>query len=89
MPIIQSAKKALRGSARKRVTNDRRKKAVSIAVKTYKKLIIENKLKEAKAFMPTLQKAIDKGSKRGIFKANTGSRKLSRLSKVLKKTAAK
>jgi len=89
MPIIQSAKKALRGSARKRVMNDRRKKAVSIAVKTYKKLIVENKLSEAKAFMPNLQKAIDKGSKRGIFKANTGSRKLSRFSKVLKKASTK
>ena len=87
MPIIQSAKKALRSSARKRVSNDRRKKAVSIAMKTYKKFIADNKLKEAKAFLPQLQQALDKAAKRGIFKANTVGRKKSRLVKNLKKVS--
>jgi len=85
MPIIQSAKKALRSSKRKKVMNDRRKKAVSKALKTYKKLIAENKVKEAKEFFPQVQKALDKATKRGILKTNASSRKKARLVKALKK----
>lgn len=81
MPIIKSAKKALRGSKRKKVYNDRRDKAMKIAVKEVKKLSGT----EAKAKLAEAYKAIDKAAKRGVIKKNTASRKKSRLAKAIKK----
>jgi small subunit ribosomal protein S20 len=87
MPIIESAKKALRGSRRKRDFNLARKKTLNLAVKAIKKLIDEKKGKEARAFFPTVQKAYDKAVKTNLLKANTASRKKSRLVAAIKKIA--
>jgi small subunit ribosomal protein S20 len=85
MPIIKSAKKALRSSKKKRVFNLKRKNEMNKIVKEYKKLVISKSEKEAKDLLPKLQKAIDKASKRGVIKKNTASRKKSRLMKKLSK----
>lgn len=85
MPIIKSAKKALRASKRKKVYNDRRKDALKEAVKEVKKLIAEKKIKEAEAAIAKAYQAIDKGAKRGVIKKNTAARKKSRLVKAIKK----
>jgi len=83
MPITTSAKKALRGSKRKKVYNDRRAKAMKLAIKGTKKLSgVEAKKELAKAYQ-----AIDKAAKRGVIKKNTAARKKSRLAKLIKKTA--
>ncbi len=79
MPITASAKKALRGSKKKRVFNLRKKNEMQSVVKEYKKLVVAKKTDEAKKLIPKLQKAIDKAKKRGIIKKNTASRKKSRL----------
>ncbi len=84
MPITKSAKKALRGSIVKKAANDRNKKAVKEAIKNIEKLIKEKKKDEAKKLLPTAYKAIDKATKRGVFKKNTASRKKARLSKITK-----
>lgn len=85
MPIIKSAKKALRSSKKKRIFNLKRKNEMNKIVKEYKKLVISKSEKEAKDLLPKLQKAIDKASKRGVIKKNTASRKKSRLMKKLSK----
>lgn len=85
MAITRSAKKAHRGSLRKRVFNNRRKNQVSKTVKSLKKLISSGDKKATQTAMRAAQKAIDKAVKRGVIKANTGSRKKSRLSKLVKK----
>lgn len=85
MPIIKSAKKALRSSKRKRIFNLKRKNEMNKIVKEYKKLVISKSEKEAKDLLPKLQKAIDKAEKRGVIKKNTASRKKSRLMKKLSK----
>ena len=87
MPITQSAKKALRGSKRKRVYNIRRRDAVSEVIKKIKKLVAEKKVSEAKAMLSSAYKAIDKSAKIGYIKKNNASRKKSRLSAFLKKAA--
>jgi len=87
MAIIKSAKKAIRSSARKRVFNLRRKKTLTDAVKSFKKLIEAKKLKEAEKLLPVAYQALDKAAKSGIIKANTASRKKSRLSAMLRKKA--
>lgn len=90
MAITTSAKKAIRGSARKRVFNLVRRDAVTGSIKQLKRLVKEGKVKEARALFPQIQKAIDKAVKTNYLKANTASRKKSRLSALVKKaTAAK
>ena len=85
MPITQSAKKALRGSKRKRGFNLKKKELVSKDLKQVKKLIGEKKVKEAQALLPRVQKILDKASKTGLIKKNTASRRKSRIAKMLHK----
>ncbi len=85
MPIIKSAKKALRSSKRKKMFNLRKKDQVSKSVKTLKKLISEKKVKDAEKLFPQVQKIIDKAAKTGLIKKNAASRKKSRLSAMVTK----
>jgi small subunit ribosomal protein S20 len=85
MPITMSAKKALRNSDRKRGFNIAKKDLINKTVKKLKKLVSENKIKEAKALLSEIQKVLDKSVKTGLLKLNTASRKKSRLSKMIKK----
>lgn len=88
MAIIQSAKKAIRSSARKRAYNTVRKNAIATSVKQLKKLLKDNKVKEARAYFPTVQQAFDKAVKTNFIKANTASRKKARLAALVKRTVA-
>jgi small subunit ribosomal protein S20 len=85
MPIIKSAKKALRGSKRKQVYNLRRTKAMKETIKEVKKLVVGKSKVEAQKLLPTVYKVIDKAAKRGVIKKNTASRKKSRIVKMIKK----
>jgi len=84
MPITSSAKKALRAGAQKRIYNLRTKAAIDLPMKQFRKLIGEKKVAEAKALVPTLYKALDKGAKRKYIKANTAARYKSRIMTALK-----
>lgn len=86
MPITKSAKKALRGSEKKREFNIAKKELLNKAVKKVKKLVSEKKTKEALALMPEVQKIIDKSVKTGLLKKNTAARKKSRISAMISKT---
>lgn len=77
MAIIKSAKKAIRSSARKRVFNLRRQKAMRDAVKVFIKAPSEK-------LLPAAYQAIDKAMKRGIIKKNNAARKKARLAKLVK-----
>ncbi len=85
MPIIKSAKKALRGSERKRVFNLRRKRAMKDAIKEITNLVLAKDKKGAETKLSNAYKTIDKAAKRGIIKKNTAARKKSRLSKMIAK----
>jgi small subunit ribosomal protein S20 len=87
MAITSSAKKALRAGKKKRVFNLRREAAIEAPLRQFKKFIAAKKAKEAKALIPALYKALDKAAKTGTIKANTASRRKSRLMKALKKLA--
>ncbi len=89
MPITKSAEKALRSSARKRVYNDRRRRALKRSVKTVSDLATEGKNAEARAGLPAAYAAIDKAAKSGVIKKNTAARKKSRLSNLIAKKAEK
>lgn len=83
MPNLQNAKKALRVSDRKRVMNDKRRKALKETVKSARVLGGADKKVVTESLAKAYQ-AIDKAAKRGIIKKNTADRKKSRLAKSLK-----
>ncbi|MBI2482304.1 MAG: 30S ribosomal protein S20 [Candidatus Vogelbacteria bacterium] len=80
MPIIKSAKKALRSSKRKRIQNDLRRDAMREAIRNTKKATGN----EAKAALSLAYQAIDKAAKRGIIKKNAAARKKSRLAVTIR-----
>lgn len=86
MPITQSAKKALRGSLRKKAVNDRVKKLLKEEIKAVEKLVKEKKLPEAKKALSKAFSVIDKAAKNGVLKKNTASRRKARLSRITKPT---
>ncbi len=83
MPITTSAKKALRGSTRKKITNDRRTKMMKDTIKKVTKLAKEDS-KKAKEMIATAYKAIDKAAKRGVIKKNTAARRKSKIARIVK-----
>lgn len=83
MPITQSAKKALRGSLRKKAFNDRRKRVMKEEIKKFEKLAKKDKKEAAKTLSVAFQ-VIDKAAKKGVIKKNNAARKKSRLSKLVK-----
>ena len=84
MAITTAAKKAVKTSARRRVFNDRRRRAMKKSIKSIEKLVRDEKISEAKELLPTAYKAIDKAAGRGIIKKNTAARKKARVSRITK-----
>jgi small subunit ribosomal protein S20 len=89
MPITQSAKKAIRQSAKKRVYNIRRKSKVDDAVRKVKKLVAAGKATDARKELSFAYKAIDKAAKGNTLNKGTADRMKSRLSAFVKKGSAK
>lgn len=87
MPITKSAKKALRQNKKRKKANLARKKDIKDLVKQANLLVKENKQEEAKKLLFKLYKALDKTAKTGTIKKNTASRKKSRMTKLINKTA--
>ena len=83
MPITKSAKKAIRGSLRKKAFNDARKRAMKDVMKKLEKLAKTNK-EEAKKMLTGAYQAIDKAARSGVIKKNNAARKKSRLARLLK-----
>ena len=83
MPITQSAKKAIRGSLRKKAFNDQRKRVMKEIIKKIEKLAKADKAGALKLLSAAF-KAIDKAAQKGVIKKNNAANKKSRLSRLLK-----
>ena len=83
MPITKSAKKAIRGSLRKKANNLRRMRVMKEIIKKVEKLSKADKAGAMK-MLPSAYKAIDKATKAGVIKKNNAARKKSRLSRLVK-----
>ncbi len=83
MPITMSAKKAIRGSLRKKAFNDQRKRAMKEIIKKVEKLAKADKA-EALKLLSTAFKTIDKTAQKGVIKKNNAARKKSRLSRLVR-----
>lgn len=86
MPIIKSAKKALRQSLRRKINNVIYKQKIKELIKKAKMLAGQKKLEEAQKQLTDIYKILDKAAKKGIIKKNTASRKKSRIAKFLAKS---
>ncbi len=84
MPITSSAKKAIRVSARKKLVNDRRTRAMKDEIKKLEKAVKGGKKEDAAKMMSVTFAAIDKAAKRGVIKKNTASRKKARMARLVK-----
>jgi small subunit ribosomal protein S20 len=87
MPIIKSAKKALRQNIKHRAVNKICKQKFKLILKETRTLAGTKKIEEAKKNLPAIYKALDKAAKTGAIKPNTAARKKSRITKLLSKTA--
>ncbi|PIR68382.1 30S ribosomal protein S20 [Candidatus Nomurabacteria bacterium CG10_big_fil_rev_8_21_14_0_10_35_16] len=83
MPITQSAKKAIRGSLRKKAFNDSRKRAMKEIIKKIEKTVKLDKAAATK-MMSSAFAIIDKAAKRGVIKKNNAARKKARLARITK-----
>ena len=83
MPITESAKKAVRGSLRKKGFNDRHRRAMKEVIKKIEKLAKTSKA-EAVKMLSSAFAIIDKAAKNGVIKKNNAARKKSRLSRLVK-----
>ncbi len=87
MPITQSAKKAVRGSLRKKAVNDRKVRAMKEIIKKIEKIAKLDKQtgkNEAGKMLSSAFAIIDKAAQRGVIKKNNAARKKSRLSRITK-----
>ncbi|MBP9748125.1 MAG: 30S ribosomal protein S20 [Candidatus Pacebacteria bacterium] len=83
MPITKSAKKAIRGSLRKKAFNDQKKRVMKEIIKKLEKIAKTDKAEALKLLSSAFQ-TIDKAAKGGVIKKNNAARKKSRLSKLVK-----
>ncbi len=83
MPITQSAKKALRQNVRRHKRNTKKKTELKSVIKKYKKLVAAKSIDEAKKYLATVYKKLDKAAKANLIKKNTAARLKSRLSRLL------
>ena len=88
MAITESAKKAIRQSAKRREQNIVYKDKIKKLVKEARTLVLAKKSAEAIKLLPEIYKALDKAAKVGVIKKNNASRRKSRLTKLIDKKIA-
>lgn len=79
-----SAKKSIRKIARQTAINKMNTSSMRTAVKKVEKAIAQNNLDESRSLFVVAQSKLMRNVNKGIIKANTASRKISRLSARIK-----
>lgn len=88
MPNTKSAERRMRGNARKQLQNRSVKSRLHTLEKKFAELSSTGKKTEAATALKTLVSAFDKAAKSGVIHKGTASRKKSRLTLSLNRTAA-
>lgn len=86
MPVIKSAKKALRKSKKRKAVNVAKNRKLKGLLKKAQALVSEKKIEEAKKLLPQIYKTLDKAAKTKLIKKNTASRKKSRITRLIAKS---
>jgi len=87
MPIIKSAKKALRQSLKRQARNLIYKRKIKSLIKEIRNLVSQKKIEETKRILPQIYKILDKAAKVGIIKKNTAARKKSSITQLINKSS--
>ena len=87
MPIIKSAKKRVRTSAKAAVRNSKTKRSLKGALKAFHKAITGG-TKEVRAIESQAHSALDKAAKKGLLHKNKVARKKAQLARAGKAAAA-
>ncbi len=85
MPNTKSAIRRVKRVKKQVVVNKFRKNRYKTALKKMSKLIEKKDLKEIKQYFPTFQSELMKVAKTGVIKKENISRKISRISRKVKK----
>ena len=85
MPRTKTATKELRKNVRRRAQNLERQTDLRETVKKFRKLIQDRKFEEAKVYLATVSKTVDKLAKVGYIKRGRAARIKSRFAKKLGK----
>jgi len=86
MPVIKSAKKALRKSKKRKAVNVAKNRKLKSLLKKAQTLVAGKKTEEAKKLLPQIYKILDKAAKTKLIKKNTASRKKSRITRLIAKS---
>ncbi|MGD9649662.1 MAG: 30S ribosomal protein S20 [Dongiaceae bacterium] len=89
MPVTKSAKKQMRVSARRNIINSARTSRMRTGVKEVESAIAKGDAKGAEAALRQAQKLLHTTASKGLMKRQTASRKISRLTKRIKKLQKK
>jgi small subunit ribosomal protein S20 len=84
MPIKKSAKKYMRVTERKTEKNRKIRGSFRSAIKKTREAVTANKTDEAKKWLASAIKSLDKAAQKKVIKKNTAARKKSRLNKLVK-----
>ena len=84
MPTTKSAIKRVKKTRLQTLVNRTRKSKYKSAVKQMSSYIATGKMKEAKDFLPKFHSQLMKIAKTGVIKKETASRKISRITKMIK-----
>ncbi len=84
MANIKSAKKRIVQSLKRTEINKFRKSKIKSSIKKIFTLVDGNKKKEVQQLFLKVESELSKGASKGVFKKNTASRLVSRLSKKIK-----
>lgn len=85
MANIKSAIKRAKKANKTNIQNRTLRAALRTTVKNFEQLCQEQKIEEAKQFLPTVIKRIDKAAAKGLMHKKNASNKKSRLSKLINK----
>lgn len=88
MANIKSAIKRIEKTEKRTLRNKMVKSSVKTAVKKFEAAVNNGNLDEAKALLKEVSAIIDRAAAKGVIHKNTASRKKSRLTLRLNKTAA-
>lgn len=83
MANIKSQKKRVLISREERASNNSKRTRVKNIIKKYEAAIAEGNIALATELLPSTVSAIDSAKSDGVYKQNTASRKVARLSKLL------
>ncbi len=83
MPNLDSAKKQMRASNRKRQVNKVVLSLARTSVRRSENLIADGNVKEAEKAVPTTISALDRAAGKGVIHPNNAARRKSRLAKKL------